>query len=285
MQSNPGNLPSFLIHNGALLENAAAGVAINDGAITCGQGAFETLAAYEGHPFLVEEHLQRLKQTAAALGLACPADDTLTESIATVLAANGLETAAKARVRITLTAPLAGESWFVEATLPPAHPASARLITIPYVRNERGALAGLKTINYGENVVAMQLARNAGADEALFGNTRDQLCEGTWSNVFLHVDGAYLTPPLSSGCLPGVTRRLVLEILKELAIPWVEADFSMADLGQVNGAFLTSSLREIQPVASLDGRPFQSPPGLDQLKAAFCNRVAQGGVNSYRAKT
>ena len=276
MHSNPGNLPSFLIHNGALLAKAAAGVTVNDGAITCGQGAFETMAVYEGHPFLVAEHLQRLQKTATALGLTCPSEHTLTDAIHTLLSANGLETAAMARVRITLTAPLEGESWFVEATLPPSHPASARLITIPYVRNERGALAGLKTINYGENVIAMQMARDAGADEALFGNSRDLLCEGTWSNIFLYVEGRYLTPPLSSGCLPGVTRRLVLEILKELSLSWVESDFAMSDLGKINGAFLTSSLREIQPVASLDGRIFALPPGLGELKVAFRNRVARG---------
>jgi branched-chain amino acid aminotransferase len=276
MHNESGYSPSFLIQNGALVERGVAGVSLNDGAIVSGQGAFETLAVYQGQPFLVEAHLKRLSEAAERLGLSCPSDPVLSEAIGTAIRANDLEDASMARVRITLTSPPQGESWIVEATLPPHHPESARLITIPYVRNERGALSGLKTINYGENAVAMKLAREAGADEALFGNTQDQLCEGTWSNVFIFVEGHYLTPPLSSGCLPGVTRQIVREILGELDLSCAESDFPMNRLGEIDGAFLTSSLREIQPAASLDGRSLELPPGLTEIKAAFRNRVARG---------
>jgi branched-chain amino acid aminotransferase len=249
MHNESGYSPSFLIQNGALVERGVAGVSLNDGAIVSGQGAFETLAVYQGQPFLVEAHLKRLSEAAERLGLSCPSDPVLSEAIGTAIRANDLEDASMARVRITLTSPPQGESWIVEATLPPHHPESARLITIPYVRNERGAL---------------------------FGNTQDQLCEGTWSNVFIFVEGHYLTPPLSSGCLPGVTRQIVREILGELDLSCAESDFPMNRLGEIDGAFLTSSLREIQPAASLDGRSLELPPGLTEIKAAFRNRVARG---------
>ena len=143
------------------------------------------------------------------------------------------------------------------ATPPPPHPATARVITGPFFRNERSPLAGLKTINYGDNVVALRLAREAGAEEALFANTRDELCEGTWSNVFVRIDGTWHTPPLSSGCLPGITRGVVIGLFEEHGLPLSEATLSYASLDRVESAFLTSSLREIQPVAAIDGKELE----------------------------
>lgn len=146
-------------------------------------------------------------------------------------------------------------------------------MTVPFVRNERSALAGLKTINYGENVIAQRLAREAGADEALFGNTLDCLCEGTWSNIFVYHEGGFLTPPLDSGCLPGVTRALVLELCRGLGITVREAVLSMDRLAEIEAAFLTSSLREIQVISFLNGRPLSDPPGVAAIRDAYRKRV------------
>ena len=82
---------------------------------------------------------------------------------------------------------------------------------MPWVRNERSATAGLKTTSYAENVVALDRAHAEGGSEALFANTRGELCEGTGSNVVVVVDDELVTPPLSSGCLAGITRELLLE--------------------------------------------------------------------------
>lgn len=276
MHREPAVFSRFFIHNGALRETGAGVVSVNDGALARGQGAFETIAAYHGRPFLAAEHTSRLRLTAAALELDCPPELDLLTAMETLLTANELESLARARVRLTLTAPVTGgPSWLVEAGPPPAHPERARVITIPFTRNERSALAGLKTINYGENVVALRLARAAGADEALFGNTRDELCEGTWSNVFLYRDGNWLTPPLSSGCLPGVTRALVLELFRELGVPVNEVVIPLSELPLAEAAFLTSSLREIQTVSAIDGRELPEPPDLPRLRAAFAARVTR----------
>lgn len=289
MQSETPISPRLLIHNGALCQAAEARVAISDGALRWGQAVFETLAAYRGTPFLIEAHLGRLRHAAATLDLHCPSDQLLVEAMETVLRANGLDFADRARLRITLTSPerdqsgpLPLASWLVEASPLPLHPERAAVITIPYARNERSALAGLKTINYGENVIALKLAREAGADEALFGNTRDQLCEGTWSNIFVYHEGKYLTPPLSSGCLPGVTRALVIELFHVSQITVCEADLPMDRLADIEGAFLTSSLREIQPVSSLNGRALGDPPGLGLIRDAFRRHVERlcGGATT-----
>ena len=85
------------------------------------------------------------------------------------------------------------------------------VVTVPWVRNERAATAGLKTTSYAENVIALAHAKERGALEAVFGNTRGELCEATGSNVFVVVDGVLRTPPLDSGCLAGITRELLLE--------------------------------------------------------------------------
>jgi branched-chain amino acid aminotransferase len=145
----------------------------------------------------------------------------------------------------------------VQCGPPTAWSTAADVITVSWPRNERGALAGLKTTSYAENVVAREHARAMSAEEALFGNTVGNLCEGTGSNVFVGVDGQLLTPPLASGCLAGVTRELLLE----LALPTVEADVSMSALGEVDEAFLTSSTRDVQPIGTIDGRALPTCPG------------------------
>jgi branched-chain amino acid aminotransferase len=276
MHSEPAVLSPFLIHNGVLRKAGEEVLSIRDGAPASGQGAFETIAAYSGQPFLAPAHLARLRRAAERLDLNCPSDADLVAAMKTLLTANQLSALVKARIRITLTSPVAGgPSWFVEAGAAPPHRERARVVTIPFARNERSALAGLKTINYGENVVAMRHAREAGADEALFGNTRDELCEGTWSNVFLYLNGAWLTPPLSSGCLPGVTRAVVLDLGRTLGLEMREAATPLAELPGVESAFLTSSLREIQAISAIDGRELVEAPSLSRLREAFAAFVSR----------
>ncbi len=265
-------LPSapLVVHNGQLRPAEEALVGARDRLVACGRGVFETLAAYQGTPFRALEHLERLTRGATLLNLAQPDDDTLLAAMQAALNANGLLEAEKARLRITLSSP-ADESacWWVEATAPPPHPSTARVITGPFFRNERSLLAGLKTVNYGDNAVALHLAHAAGADEALFANTRDELCEGTWSNLFARIDGTWHTPPLSSGCLPGITRCAVIGLFKEHGIPLLESPLPYAAVDRVRSAFLTSSLREIQPISSIDGRPLEPSAETTSLQSAY----------------
>lgn len=267
---------SFLVHNGVLRPATEAVVTASDG-LSLGRGLFETLACYRGRPFLAAAHFERLRRGAEILGIPCPADDVFLHAFADALSANGFTEAGKTRLRLTLSSPADGsENWWVEATPPPSHPATARVVTGPFFRNERSPLAGFKTVNYGENAAAQRHALAAGADETLFANTCGEVCEGTWSNVFLRVDGQWVTPPLSSGCLPGVTRSVVLEIFAELGLPVSESTLLVEGLDRVESAFLTSSLREIQPVAVLDGRGLAIPNDVERLREAFRRRVENG---------
>jgi branched-chain amino acid aminotransferase len=135
-------------------------------------------------------------------------------------------------------------------------PETTTVVTVPWVRNERGALAGLKTTSYAENVVALAEAQRHGATEAVFANTRGHLCEGTGSNVFYVVDGELRTPTLASGCLAGVTRALVLE--------WhgaVEVDEPIEVVEEhASEVFLVSTTRDVQGVTRWNERDLPVGP-------------------------
>ncbi len=132
--------------------------------------------------------------------------------------------------------------------------ASSYAVRVPWPRNERGALAGLKTTSYAENVVALAYARERGAGEALFANLAGHLCEGTGSNVFYVVDGELRTPTLASGCLAGISRALLLE--------WYgarEVDEPADVLEDAEEVFLVSTTRDVQPLHRCDDRELDAP--------------------------
>ncbi len=245
-----------------------------DHGLLTGDGVFETLRVYDGRPFAWTRHYDRLCHSAAGLGLAVRPSEELAAASEAVLASNELT---EARLRITVTggvAPLGSDRgraspMTIVAAMPLAPRAdSVAVITVPWPRNERGALAGLKTISYGENVRALAVAADAGAGEAIFANTKGELCEGTGTNVFLVRDGRLLTPPGSSGCLLGVTRALVLELAVALGIDAAEEDLPLSALAEADEAFLSSSTREVQAVSAVDGRALPVAPGPVTVKLA-----------------
>jgi branched-chain amino acid aminotransferase len=260
--------------NGELFAPGDAAVPALDHGVTVGDGVFETLRLYDGKPFAVRRHLDRLERSAVGLGFRCADRAMLERAIHEVVDASGL---ASARVRITVTTgagPLGSGrtegACTVVAAAAPIEPwdAVTDVITVPWVRNERSALVGLKTTSYAENVVALARAHETGASEALFANTRDELCEGTGANVFVVVDGRLLTPPLSSGCLAGITRELVIEITDT-----TEETLPYDILTRADEVFLTSSTREVQAVAHVDSRPVPSAPGPITTAAADAFRA------------
>ena len=130
-------------------------------------------------------------------------------------------------------------------------------------------MAGIKTTSYAENVKALAFAKARGATEAIFATTTDLLCEGTGSNVFVGIGGRLLTPPLSSGCLAGVTRDLVLEVTDA-----VEEDIPMAAFLAADEVFLTSTGRDVQPVHQVDDRRLPAPGPLTAAAAAAFRALA-----------
>lgn len=263
--------------NGGLRDAEEARVSVLDHGLTVGDGVFETVKAERGGTFALTLHLERLTRSARGLGLPDPDLDEVRRACTAVLEANPMELG---RLRITYTgglSPLGSERGDTGASLVVGlgetgrRPDSTAVITVPWTRNERGALTGLKTTSYAENVVALARAREQGASEALFANTVGQLCEGTGSNVFVVLDGRIHTPPVSSGCLAGITRALAVE--------WtgaVETDLPLDVLESADEIFLTSTLRDVQAVHRVDGRESLPAPGPVTAKAmrVFDERAA-----------
>lgn len=264
--------------NGALSPASAACVSVRDHGLLVGDGVFESVRVTSGQAFAVGRHLARLGRSAEALGLALPPTGELRDAVAAVLAATGI---AEGRLRITATSGPGGFSSArssgpatVIVAAEEAAPFSPHVdvVTVPWPRNERGAVAGVKTVSYAENVLALQRAHAAGAGEAIFANTRGELCEGTGTNVFVVLDDRLLTPPLSSGCLAGVTRQLTLEITDA-----AEQTVPLGALAEATEAFLTSTTRNVQPVSTVDGAPLPACPGPAAAAAqqAFTALMAQ----------
>ncbi|WP_148574965.1 aminotransferase class IV [Nocardioides caldifontis] len=260
--------------DGRLLEDPQApAVAVTDHGFTVGDGVFEAVKVVDGRPFALTRHLERLGRSARGLGLPDPPLDEVRRGVDAVLAGEPL---ALGRLRITYTAGVApmgsgrGDAppTLVVAAAPMAPPPeSVAVVTVPWPRNERGALAGLKTTSYAENVVALAYAAERGGSEALFANTVGVLCEGTGSNVFYAVDGELRTPTLASGCLAGVTRALLVE--------WCdvrEVDEPVEVLAEAEELFLASTTRDVQPVSSCDGRALPAPGPLTREAAATWRR-------------
>jgi branched-chain amino acid aminotransferase len=249
--------------DGSLVDPDEASVSVFDHGFTVGDGVFETLKTIGGRPFAVRRHLERLRDGAARLGIDVPlSDPALRAVIDQVVDAGGLP---EARLRVTVTGGpgIAGTgrsggtpTLVVSAGPLAAWDAEETAVTVPWPRNERSALAGVKTTSFAENVHAQAEARKVDASEAILPNTRGNLCEGTGTNVFLVLDGDLVTPPLMAGCLPGVTRALVLEVVPEAD----EDDVPMARLADASEVLLTSTTRDVQPLRMLDGRPL---PGVD----------------------
>ncbi|HMF82509.1 MAG TPA: aminotransferase class IV [Acidimicrobiia bacterium] len=260
--------------DGELVPAGEARVSPFDHGLLVGDGVFETLRVYDGIPFAWTRHHQRLVRSAAGLGLTAPGSQELRAAVDAVLAANGLN---EGRVRLTVTggpSPLGSErgegppTVIVVAAPAAPWPPSVDLVIVPWSRNENGAITGLKTTSYAENVRALAYARERDAGEAVFLNTRGELCEATGSNVFAVRDGVVRTPAADAGCLLGVTRALVLELCDEYGVPAEEAVLAPEAIRDADEAFLTSSTREVQPIGRVDGRALPGAPGPTSEKVA-----------------
>ena len=279
------DLQSWVWMNDRLLPRDQAAIAITDNGLLVGDGVFETLVARGGLVFAEREHWQRLVRSCEALGLAPPAWPVFQQWIATVLQENCLS---EARIRVTLTSGSgalasrsadAGGTVLVTAAALAQWPATAQVALCPWIRHPAAALAGVKSVSYGENVRALVWAKTRHCDEALFANNEGALCEGATSNVFLASGDRLVTPPLSAGCLAGVTRALVLQACAEAGLTYVEETIPATILSDTPEAFLTSTTRGIQPISELDGRRLADAPGPLTLAArdAFANLVRRRG--------
>lgn len=244
-------------------------VGVLDHGIIVGDGVFETIKIEDGEPFALTRHLDRLVRSAEGLGIGTPDVGYLREGIEATMDGQQLPFG---RIRLTVTSgpgPLGsprGSAGLtsVVITEPCERPGGVTsIVTVPWPRNERGALAGLKTTSYAENATMVETALAAGASEAVMPNTVGQLCEGTGSNIMYVLDGQLRTPTLASGCLAGVTRALVLEwCAGELDVAEVDAPIEV--LAEAEEVLLVGTTRDVQGVDRVDDREVAAPGPVTQ---------------------
>jgi branched-chain amino acid aminotransferase len=252
-----------------------ATIAGTDHGLLVGNGVFETLKVIEQGAFAISRHLNRMSRSAAALGLPPPDHALIREAIAAVLENRNF---ALGKLRIIYTGgrgPLGSEAAYGPPTLMVAlapvnaAPPLTSIVTAPWRRNERGALTGVKSTSYAENVRGLGYAAALGAGEAIFLNTADHVCEGTGTNIFLVFKDVITTPPLSSGPLAGVTRELIMEWS-----PVEERELTLEEAKRADEVFLTSSMRDIQGVERWGDRTFSSArPVTQALSVKFVTRT------------
>ena len=245
--------------NGDIIPEDRAKISPADRGLLLGDGIFETLRAYKGRIFRLDAHLERLIAGANFLQIPLPISrEALSTALVSTLEANHLSRS-DAVLRLTLTRGIAPRGLRT-----PANPKPTLLITAFSIenlnkplakvmianirRNQYSPLATIKSLNFLDNILARQEATAQGFDEALLLNCEGQVAEASAANVFIVCESKILTPQISDGALPGVTRAVILDLAESLSLTTKECSLDHADFEKADEAFLTNSLIEIQSI-------------------------------------
>lgn len=240
--------------NGRLVTGGMVDLPVTDPLFLRGEGVFETMRFEGGRVCLGRRHFDRLQASAKAMGWALPTADELERQVLAVVEANGL---AAARVRLTV-----GREILITAAELPEDVPDVEVVTCDLPVNERSPLAGLKGTSYAEPRLILE---RYGVAEVIRPNTRGELCEGCYSNVFFVKDGRVFTPALESGCLPGVMRAEVMD-----RIEVEEGMWPVEVLQEADEVWLTNAIRRVRRVTKLDDREMVGPSALfHELRSAF----------------
>jgi branched-chain amino acid aminotransferase len=258
--------------NGNVTRPSEAMISVSAPGLTSGLGCFETMCVEKCRFFRFSKHYDRLICGARKVTMTPPLVDDLRLAILELIEINGYQSSS-CRVRVSCYLEGDVTTTVITTSAMPVREVTSSTVLSPYRVNEYSALAGVKSSSYAMNLIALREAELLDADEALMLNTKGVLCEGATSNLFLVKKGEVFTPHLESGCLPGVAREAVIELCKELDIPCFECALSLADLHDCDGAFLTSSLRRIHPITSLDGNAVKIAGTVAKLQSAYAAKV------------
>ncbi len=270
--------------NGHFVSEEAATLSVFDRGFLYGDGLFETLRAYSGKIFRLDQHLMRLSRSAQQIFLPLPSPFEMAPLLAETLDRNALK---NALLRVTLTRGR-GEAGLdlpdaptptlmimarVHTISPDRYPEGVSTVILP---RTRGGRPELKSISFLENVLGKREARLQGAFEGLFMNPDGHLTEGTFSNLFWTRRGVLYTPSLETGILEGITRGVVLELAQRLNLPIQEGAYKADALLMSDEAFLTSTGMEILPITQVNHQaigPGTPGPLTQKLHQAFLETV------------
>lgn len=244
-----------ILLNGRLVPARRASIPVLDRAVMPGLGLFESLRVYDGEPFLLHEHLARMRVGARRLGIRMP----VVRGIDRLIAADRVRNAV---LRIILTGGGPGVRPSLIA-MTDALPAVPSTVAVEPVAVARGPLAGVKSLNYLENRMIRDAARRRGFYEAVFVTPRGELLEGTSSNIFAVIGGRVVTPPLR-GILPGITRARVMRLADVR-----ERRLTLRDLRRAGEVFITSALIEVVPVRRVGAIRFRNFAVARALREAY----------------
>lgn len=230
--------------DGEIMAAADATIPATDEGLLRGDGVFEVIRVYEGRPFALDAHLQRLQRSAANVRLAL--DVEAVRADANRLLAHARTARGHEMLRIVLTR---GGRRLLLTEPVPTTPDRVRLASITYAPTR--VLDGVKSLSYGANMLASRLARERGFDEALLVSPHGRVLEAPTSTIFWITDGSILTPPLDDHILASITRALIIELAGAR-----ESPCTLEDLAGADEAFLASTVREVQPVAAIDAHEF-----------------------------
>lgn len=263
--------------NGALHDAETPALRTDDRGLLLGDGLFETLAVRNGRPVFLAEHWRRLAESALELAIPLPFEaDTLRSAIADLAAANGLS---EASVRITLTrgpgprglSPPADPepTLFITAAPLGPPPLSWSAVTVSIRRNESSPLSRLKSLNYGDMILARREANAAGADEAILLNGQGGLCCASIANLFLWFGSELVTAAPSDGVLPGIARAKLLTLAAARGIEIHARAPALDEMRRASGAFLSNSLMGVVPLTRIDAIEFPVPAATLDLQDAL----------------
>ena len=260
--------------NGNLLAEANAVISVFDRSYLYGEGAFETMRAYNGRPAFCDMHYHRLRANCEKIRIDLPVDEYAFEhAVVKTINANKLK---NAYVRVTvspigasvgLERPAKMKTNFVIFAKPlkerpkEHYEKGARVILVESVFADDPEMAEIKSTNYLTKMLARMEISGKKADEGLLLNRAGSILEGSATNLFVVKNGVLFTPPLSDGCLPGITRWVVMGLAEGLKIPCRESSLRIADLKKVDEIFLTGSTAEILPIREVIKLTKKTAPG------------------------
>lgn len=275
--------------HGKVIDAAAATISVLDHGVLYGDGVFEGIRFYRRTPFRLDAHLQRLIDSARAIGLVVPMTlRELHEAIHELIAAFGDDNGYLRLVVTRGSGPLGldpsrcehPQIFIVASGLQLISPerwrAGAKVIIASTRRLSADGLdPRIKSLNYLNHILARMEANHVGADEAILLNREGRVAEGSADNVFVVKNNILLTPPVTEGALDGITRGVVLEIARKLNITAREIPIAPYDLYTADECFLTGTGAELIPVREIDGRAVTQCPGpvFSQINAAFQRAV------------
>jgi branched-chain amino acid aminotransferase len=279
---------------GKLVDKADAKISVYDHGLLYGDGIFEGIRSYDGHVFRLEDHIDRLYDSAKAIHLQIPISrQEMAQSVRDTLAANELK---DAYIRLVVTRGAGSLGLDPRKTTDPQiiiitdsislypedlYEHGLKIITAGTMRNHPSALnPRVKSLNYLNSIMAKIEATNAGCLEALMLNHKGEVSECTGDNIFIVRRGELHTPSIDAGILEGITRAAVLDIARAYKLPVFERSMDRHDVYTADECFLTGTAAEVIPVVECDARPIGSgKPGpiTNRLRKAF-HTIARGGA-------